>query len=118
MGDFSAFYRELELLVAKFGDTQLRVEADLDSDTVKIFGARITALSRARNGLSDVAELSLSAAEHHPYWNLLSQCCQICSVALDRWNDELTAEQVDEIKWSIRELDGACKRLEAKIRQR
>jgi len=118
VGDFSEFYRELNALVAKSGEIQLKVEADLDSDIVKIFGGRFTSLSRARNGLDDMAELSLTAAEHHPYWDLLSQCCQICSSVLGKWDGELTAEDLDEIRWSLRELDNACKKLEEKVRQR
>ncbi len=115
MGDFSKFYKELELLITKFGDVKLKVETDLDSDTVKIFGERLTSLSRAKNGLSDVAELSLATAEHHPYWNLLSQCYQICSAVLDKWDDDLTADEIDEIRWSVLQLDAACKKLETKI---
>jgi len=115
MGDFAEFYGELNELAARFGRIRLKVEADLDSDTVRILGERSTPLSRARGGLDDVAELYLAAAEHHPYWNLLSQCCQICSAVLDRWDGELTAAELDEIRWSLRELDNACKKLEEGI---
>ena len=115
MSDFSDFHNALNELVRKFDEVQLKIESDDDNDIIKVFGERFTSLSRAKNGLSDVTELSLTTAEHHPYWNLLYQCCQICSTALDNWTDELSKEDIDEIKWSISELDNTCKKLQDKI---
>ena len=75
MTDFDNFYRDLMELVKKYeNDLGLKVESDLDYDIVKIFGLKITSLARAQNGLNDVTELTHSTAEHHPYWNLLSNC--------------------------------------------
>ena len=113
MSNFSDFYTELVTLVSKFEDqhVQLKLEADLENNIIKIFGKEFTALIRAKNGLEDMNELAIDTAEHHPYWNLLYQCCQICSVSLEKWNDTLSEKELDEIRWSISELDNTRKKL-------
>ena len=86
--------------------------ADPGHGATRIRGGGSGALARARSGLADVSELSVSAAEHHPLWGLLFHSCQISSAVLDGWDGDLTAAEIDEIRWSVRELDSACKRLE------
>ena len=71
----------------------------------------IDSLSRAKKGIDDVAEHAYTAAEHHPYWALLYHCTQIGKISLDKWNDHLTKEEVDEIEWSIAELKNTCKKI-------
>lgn len=111
MSNFDDFYRELSDLVNRFDQIQLDVRGDVNSDAVRIFGPRSTALSRAKGGLDDIVELPTITAEHHPYWGLLWQCCQIYSVVLNMWEEDASADNVAEIEWSIRELDNMCKRL-------
>ena len=67
---FQAFYEELKLLVEKFErkQTQIRIESDLDYDSVKIFGEKMDSVTRAKLGVEDAAELAYTTAEHHPYW--------------------------------------------------
>ena len=64
-----------------------------------------------KNGIEDVAELAYTVAEHHPYWGLLYNCTQIGKTALDKWNDNLSKEELDEIDWSIDELKNTLKKL-------
>lgn len=111
MSDFADFHKALMLLVSEFDDIQLRVESDTDNDIIKIFGERFSSLARAKNGLDDMTELSLTATEHHPYWNLLYSCCQICCSTLEKWDDKLTADELDQIRWSIGELNNTLKKL-------
>jgi hypothetical protein len=113
MTSFEDFYKSLLELVKSFEEKniQVKIEEDLNSSIVKIFGERITALSRAKNGLSDVEELAFTTAEHHPYWNLLYQCSQISKTTLEKWEDELTEEELEEIQWSLDELKNTCKKL-------
>ena len=68
-------------------------------------------VSRAENALYDIQELADSAAEHHPYWALLYNCSQISKVILEKWNDELTDEDLSEIRWMISELENSCDKL-------
>ncbi len=110
---FSDFYKSLLELVKSYEDqkTMLKVEENLDSNIIRIYGEKINSLSRAKNGIEDVAELAYTVAEHHPYWGLLYNCTQIAKIALDKWDDNLSKDELDEIDWSIDELKNTCKKL-------
>ena len=68
-------------------------------------------VSRAENALYDIQELADSTAEHHPYWALLYNCSQISKLILEKWNDELTEEDLSEIRWMVSELENSCDKL-------
>ena len=70
---FQSFYEELKLLVEKFEKKQLqiKIESDLDYDSVKIFGEKMDSVIRAKLGVEDAAELTYTTAEHHPYLSLI-----------------------------------------------
>jgi hypothetical protein len=106
MTSFEEFHQSLLKLIKSFEEknTQLKIESDLESNIVKIFGENIDSLSRAKNGLDDVSELAQTTAEHHPYWNFLFNCSQISKTILEKWNDNLSKEELEEIEWSIKEL--------------
>ena len=110
---FSNFYESLLELVKSYEDqnTMLKVEENLESNIIRIYGEKIDSLSRAKNGIEDVAELAYSVAEHHPYWGLLYNCTQIGKTVLDKWNDDLNKEELDEIEWSVAELKNTLKKL-------
>lgn len=82
----------------------LKVEHDFDDDIIKIFGEQITALARAKNGLSEVTEMAYTTAEHHPYWNILYNASEIISVILEKWNEEVSKEEITDIEWTIKEI--------------
>lgn len=111
MRDFDEMCKRVEEVVSEFTETPLRVESDPESHVVRISGRGFTPLARARNGLEDVDELAVMTAEHHPYWNLLYNCCQICRILLDRWESKLTKEEADEIRWSADMLSDMCKKM-------
>ena len=110
---FSDFYESLLELVKSYEEknTMLRVEENLESNIIRIYGEKINSISRAKNGIDDVAELAYTVAEHHPYWGLLYNCTQIAKIALDKWDDNLSKDELDEIDWSIDELKNTCKKL-------
>jgi len=68
-------------------------------------------VSRAERALYDIQELADSTAEHHPYWALLYNCSQISKSILEKWNDDLTEEDLSEIRWMISELENSCDKL-------
>ena len=111
MTTFFEFHKSLLNFANLFEDTHLKIEENLDSNIIKIFGEKITSLSRAKNGLDDVIELAFATAEHHPYWNLLYQCSQISKTILEKWEDELSKEEFEEIEWSIKELEHTFEKL-------
>jgi len=58
-----------------------------------------------------MAELSYTTAEHHPYWKLLYSCVEISRIILERWNDEISTDDIDEIRWMISELQNSLNKL-------
>jgi len=74
-------------------------------------------VSRADRALYDIQELADSTAEHHPYWVLLYNCSQISKTILEIWNDDLTVEDLSEIRWMISELENSCNKLKNKVDQ-
>ncbi len=116
MTSFDAFYNDLLELVNKHekNNTPLKVEKDLETNIVKIFGENITALTRAKNGLNDVTELAYATAEHHPYWNLLYNCSEITNTILEKWKSELSKKDTSDIEWSIKELKQSLEKITEK----
>lgn len=114
---FDAFYDELLELVNKHKQSNipLKVEKDLETCIVKVFGENVTALARAKNGLNDIAELAYATAEHHPYWNLLYNCSEITNIVLDKWKSELSKKDVTDIEWSLKELKQSLEKITEKI---
>ena len=113
MNEFEDFYSKLQELVESYKqkDTMLKVEPDLESGIIRIFGEHMSSLGRAKNGLADVSELAFTTAEHHPYWSLLYNACQIAKITLDKWESEMTKEDLDEISWSIDELKNSYQKI-------
>nr|AIF24362.1 hypothetical protein [uncultured marine thaumarchaeote SAT1000_27_H05] len=114
---FQAFYEELKVLVEKFEkkQTQIKMESNLDFDSVKIFGEKMDSVTRAKIGVEDAAELAYTTAEHHPYWGVLYNCIEITKTILEKWHDEITPEQLDEMKWNLKEIQNAISNIENKI---
>ena len=74
-------------------------------------------VSRAERALYDIQELADSTAEHHPYWVLLYNCSQISKLILEKWSDDLTEEDLNEIHWMVSELENSCKKLKDQVEQ-
>lgn len=117
MASFDAFYNDLLELVNKHekSNTPLKVEKDLETNIVKVFGENVTALARAKNGLNDVTELAYATAEHHPYWNLLYNCSEITNIVLDKWKSDLSKKDASDIEWSLKELKQSLEKIAEKI---
>lgn len=113
--DFDIFYNELLELVNKHNNIPLKVEKDLETNIVKVFGEHVSSLARAKNGLNDVTELAYATAEHHPYWNLLYNCSEITNIVLDKWRSELSKKDASDIEWSIKELKQSLEKISEKI---
>jgi hypothetical protein len=116
MSDFEEFFNDLKKLVEKHEqkNTMVKLESDLENDIIKIFGEKISSLEKAKNGLNDVIELAYTTAEHHPYWNLLYQSSEIANTVLEKWKDKLSAEEISEIEWSLKEISQALEKIKEK----
>jgi len=117
MATFEDFYNDLVTLAEKYekSNVSLKLEKDLDNDIIKIFGEKITALARAKNGLNDVTELSYATAEHHPYWNILYNSSEIANTILEKWTGKLSKEDADEIQWQIKEISQTLEKIKEEI---
>jgi len=115
MTTFDKFYHDLNELVKKYEtDLGLKIEEDLEHDIIKIFGTKITSLARAQNGLNDVTELAHATAEHHPYWNLLSNCSEIGHTVLNNWKKSLSSDDVADIEWALKEINQTLAKIKNK----
>lgn len=110
---FNDFFKSLQKLIKSYEEKNLMIKTqfDLESNIVRLYGEQMSSLARAQSGLDDVSELACTTAEHHPYWNVLYHACQISKTTLDKWDGELTKEELDEISWSIDELKNTCEKL-------
>ena len=113
---FSDFYESLLKLAKSFEDKDMlmKIQADLDTNIIRIYGEKTDSIARAKLGLEEVSELAYTTAEHHPYWNLLYNSSQISKLVLEKWDDTITNEELDEISWQVEELKNAVKKLKEK----
>jgi hypothetical protein len=112
MTNFENFRQDLMDLVKKYdSDIPLKVEEDIENNIIKIFGANMTSLSRAQNGLNDMTELAYTTAEHHPYWNLLYNCSEIANTVLDKWKNSLSSDDFKDIDWALKEINQTLEKI-------
>lgn len=104
---YDAFYHELVKLIKKHtdGGIHLKTKHNAKNSIIHIIGEQATPKARAIDGLEDVAELAQATAEHHPYWGLLYHSAEIANTVLDKWNDTISREEIEDIKWSIQKLE-------------
>ncbi len=107
MTDFENFQNELMELIEKFQNlgVPIKFESDPDSDTLKIYGDKSTSLSLAKYGLTSISELTITTAEHHPYWKLLDSSQEFISIILEKWTTKLDSNDLDEIKWLLKQIE-------------
>ncbi|HZB00121.1 MAG TPA: hypothetical protein VE308_03755 [Nitrososphaera sp.] len=89
-----------------------KVSVDTDASIVRIYGEDSHYIKRASSGLGEVMELAYTTAEHHPYWAVLYNAAEICRTVLERWESDLTADQMSEMSWRCEEIKMAIGRLE------
>ena len=116
MMTFESFYNDLLDLAKKYDrqNIALKIEQDLENNIIKIFGEKITSLSRAKNGLNDVTELAYATAEHHPYWNLLYNSSEIANSVLDKWKKTLSEDDLSDIDWALKELEQTLEKIKSR----
>ena len=104
--DFEEFHKSLLALVKSFEkkNVLVKMHSDPSSSIIRIYGEGSSGLDVARTGLEEVEELALTTAEHHPYWGLLYNGSQIIKLVLEKWNDTLTEDEKNQIKWYSEEI--------------
>jgi hypothetical protein len=104
--DFEEFHKSLLALVRSFEkkNVLVKMHSDPSSGIIRIYGEGSSGLDVAKTGLEEVEELALTTAEHHPYWGLLYNGSQIIKLVLEKWNDTLTEDEKNQIKWYSEEI--------------
>lgn len=88
-----------------------KIGVDRDAGIIRIYGEGSDYIRRASSGLSEMLELAYTTAEHHPYWALLYHAAEISKAALEKWESDLTADQISEMSWRCDEIKAALERL-------
>jgi hypothetical protein len=88
-----------------------KVGVDREADIVRIYGQGSDHLRRALSGLEEMLELAYTTAEHHPYWAVLYHSSEISKIALEKWESDLTADQISEMIWRCDEIKRTLQRL-------
>ena len=113
---FTEFYESLVKLAKSFEQKNLlvKIQPDLEANIIRIYGEKTDSLVLAKTGLEGISELAYTTAEHHPYWSLIFNSSQILKIVLEKWNDNLTKEELDEISWNVDEIKNTARKLEEK----
>ncbi|EPA05388.1 hypothetical protein [Candidatus Nitrosarchaeum limnium] len=61
-----------------------------------------------------MSELAYATAEHHPYWNLIYSCSEIANTVLEKWKNNLSKKDIDDIEWAIKELHQSLEKIREK----
>jgi hypothetical protein len=91
-----------------------KVGIDRDAGIIRIYGEGSDYIRRASSGLEEMLELAYTTAEHHPYWAVLYHAAEISKVALEKWESDLTTDQISEMSWRCDEIKMALDRLSGK----
>lgn len=91
-----------------------KVGVDRDAGILRIYGEGSDYVRRASSGLAEMLELAYTTAEHHPYWAVLYHASEISKVTLEKWESELTADQISEMSWRCDEIKMVLGRLAGK----
>lgn len=87
-----------------------RIAVDKEAGIVKIYSEKSDALAKASSGLSEVLELTYTTAEHHPYWGMLYHAAEISKMLLEKWDSDLSADNLSEVSWRCDEIKMALER--------
>jgi len=91
-----------------------KVGVDRDAGIIRIYGEDSDYIKRASSGLAEMLELAYTTAEHHPYWVVLYHAVEISKIALEKWNSDLTADQISEMSWRCDEIKMGLDKLSSK----
>src|SRR5574341_1743299 len=87
-----------------------KIGFDSNAGIVKVYTEKSYALKKASSGLAEVLELAYTTAEHHPYWGMLYHATEISKMLLERWDSDLSADNLLEIAWRCDEIRVAKER--------
>jgi hypothetical protein len=92
-------------------DIAVKLNVDKEAGIIRIYNEGGDQIKRASSGLAETLELAYTTAEHHPYWSMLYNSTEICKTVLDKWESDLSTDQLSEISWRCEEIKMALERL-------
>ncbi|HEY1211417.1 MAG TPA: hypothetical protein VGE82_00555 [Nitrososphaera sp.] len=92
-------------------NTTIKISVDKEAGLIKIYTEASDYIKQASSGLEETLELAYTTAEHHPYWLMLYNSTGICKTLLDKWESELSADELSEISWRCEEIKMAVERI-------
>lgn len=108
---FLDFYELLVKLAKSFEQKNIiQIKSELESGIIKIYGEKASSSAIAKSGLEEISELAYDTAEHHPYWSFVYNTSEILKIVLEKWDGELTKDELDQISWHIDELKNTSKK--------
>ena len=96
----------------EYEGVSIKIVSDIDSGTIKIYDQDVDIIKRASYGLHELLELSYSSAEHHPYWAILYNATEILKMILDKWDSDLSKDEIDNMSWRIDEIRRTLHKIE------
>jgi hypothetical protein len=81
-----------------------KLSFDGDAGIIKVYTEKSDGLKKASSGITDVLELAYTTAEHHPYWGMLYHATEISRILLEKWDTELSMDNLSEIAWRCDEI--------------
>jgi hypothetical protein len=91
-----------------------KIKLDRDSEVITIYCEGSDYVKRASSGVTEILELAYTTAEHHPYWAVIYHAAEISKAALEKWEGDLTADQLSEMCWRCDEIKTALERMASK----
>ncbi len=88
----------------------VKVGVDGDAGMLRIYTEKSNALKKASSGLAEALELAYTTAEHHPYWAMLYHATEISKLLLEKWDSDLSTDNLSEIAWRCDEIKAAQER--------
>jgi hypothetical protein len=61
--------------------------------------------------VEELQRLADSIAEHHPYWPLLHFTLQLLGRVVEKWRQDLTPEDLEELDWLAGKIQEQIKKL-------
>lgn len=91
-----------------------KISVDRDAGIIRIYTEKSDYIKRASSALSELLELAYTTAEHHPYWLLLYHAAETCKMVVDKWDSDLSADQLSEMSWRCDEIRNAIDRISSR----
>ncbi len=64
--------------------------------------------------IAALEEFVFGQAEHHPYWHIAYSALQILRTVISKWREDLTDDELEELKWHVDTIGSQLERLKGR----